>query len=90
MRRPKGCRPKLRDDGALVTTIILRPEFSKEFVDAFMESKTDSMGRFIENLFKDKYHVKTVLKDSQIGSTDRLVEDIESILQDYKIKKEKS
>ena len=55
-----------------------------------MESKTDSMGRFIENLFKDKYHVKTVLKDSQIGSTDRLVEDIESILQDYKIKKEKS
>ena len=80
----------MRDDGALVTTIILRPEFSKEFVDAFMESKTDSMGRFIENLFKDKYHVKTVLKDSQIGSTDRLVEDIESILQDYKIKKEKS
>lgn len=80
----------MRDDGALVTTIILRPEFSKEFVDAFMESKTDSMGKFIENLFKDKYHAKTVLKDSQIGSTDRLVEDIESILQDYKIKKEKS
>lgn len=80
----------MRDDGALVTTITLSPEFSKEFVDAFMESKTDSMGRFIENLFKDKYHVKTVLKDSQIGSTDRLVEDIESILQDYKIKKEKS
>lgn len=80
----------MRDDGALVTTIVLRPEFSKEFVDAFMESKTDSMGRFIENLFKDKYYVKTVFEDGQSDSTDKLVEDIKSVLLDYKIKRRES